>query len=451
VDAPETRYARSGDVHIAYQVTGDGPIDLVYVPPFVSHVELAWGVPSSVRLIERLSSIARLIRFDKRGTGMSDRVEGVPTLETRMDDVRAVMDAVGSDEAAVLGASEGGPMSALFAATYPERCWALILFGTFACERQAPDYPWGVTDDESRAELDAMSAWGTPEHAREVAEQLHPDADDEEKAAFTTLIRQSASPGAAAALVRMNHEIDVRGVLGAIHVPTLILYRSGDHPFIVNGSRYLAEHIPHAASVELPGTEHAMAAGNTPAVLDEIEQFLQVAWEGRQVAEAEPERVLATILFTDIVGSTALAAEIGDRRWRELLTEHHGLIRRELARSRGRELDTAGDGFFASFDGPARAIRCASRISEAVRDLGIDIRAGLHTGECEVIDGKVGGIAVHIGARVASAASAGEVLVSSTVKDLVAGAGIEFGDRGEVELKGVPGEWRLFAVKRAPQ
>jgi class 3 adenylate cyclase len=450
VEAPETRYARSGDVHIAYQVTGEGPFDLVYVPPFVSHVELAWRVPSNVRLIERLSSFSRLIRFDKRGTGMSDRVEGVPTLETRMDDVRAVMDAAGSERAAVLGSSEGGPMSALFAATYPDRCWALVLFGTFASGRRAPDYPWAETDEEHRAEIESLHAWGTPEHARAVAEALHPNADPEEKAAFETLVRQSASPGAAVALSRMNREIDIRGVLAAIHVPTLVLNRSGDHPYIVEGSRYLAEHIPRATRVQLPGAEHAIAAGNTPAVLDETEPFLLSAWEQRRSAEAEPERVLATVLFTDIVGSTARAAELGDSGWRELLTAHHGLIRGELARYRGRELDTAGDGFFASFDGPARAIRCASRICEAVKELGLDIRAGLHTGECEVIDGKVGGIAVHIGARVASEAGPGEVLVSSTVKDLVARAGIEFSERGEAELKGLPGEWRLFAVERVP-
>jgi len=450
VQPAETRYALSGDVHIAYQVTGEGPCDLVYVPPFTSHVELSWQVASNARLIERLSSFSRLIRFDKRGTGMSDRVEGVPTLETRMDDVRAVMDAAGSEQAAVLGSSEGGPMSALFAATYPERCWALVLYGTFACDRKAPDYPWGQTDEEYRAELEELEGWGTPENVRETARYLHPDADEEELAAMETLLRQSASPGAAVALARMNREIDVRGVLGAIRVPTLVLFRSGDSPYIVGGSRYLAEHIPNATQVELGGTEHAMAAGNTPEILDEIERFLATTWEQRQILEAEPERVLATILFTDIVGSTAKAAELGDRGWREVLTQHHGLIRSELARYRGRELDTAGDGFFASFDGPARAIRCASEIAGSVKDLGIDIRAGLHTGECEVIDGKVGGIAVHIGARVASEAGAGEVLVSSTVKDLVAGAGIEFSERGVAELKGVPGEWSLYAVEKVP-
>jgi class 3 adenylate cyclase len=449
VQPAETRYARSGDVHIAYQVTGDGPFDVVYVPPFVSHVELAWEVPSSVKLIERLASFSRLIRFDKRGTGMSDRVEGVPTLETRMDDVRAVMDAAGSEQAAVLGASEGGPMSALFAATYPKRCWALVLYGTLASERPAPDYPWAASDEEFRAELDTIDGWGTPQHARALAESLAPTSSKEDKAALATLIRQSASPGAVAALTRMNRESDVRGILGAIRIPTLVLNRVGDHPYIVGGSRYLADHIPRAQHVEFPGVEHAISAGNSVEVLEEIEGFLKQSWDAHLHEESEPERVLSTVLFTDIVGSTAKAAELGDRGWRELLSEHHSVIRRELARGRGRELDTAGDGFFASFDGPARAIRCASRISEEVKQLGIDIRAGLHTGECEMIEGKVGGIAVHIGARVASQAGPGEVLVSSTVKDLVAGAGIEFSDRGAVELKGVPGEWRLFAVERA--
>jgi pimeloyl-ACP methyl ester carboxylesterase len=449
VEPAETRYARSGDVHIAYQVTGEGPFDLVFVPPFVSHVELAWQVPSTVKLIERLSSFSRLIRFDKRGTGMSDRVEGLPTLETRMDDVRAVMDAAGSEKAAILGASEGGPMSTLFAATYPDRCWALVLFGSYASQRPAPDYPWAASDDEFRAILDEYSRWGTPQDARETADALAPSSSEAERAALATVIRQGASPGAAKALALMNREMDVRGILDAIRVPTLVMNRTGDAPRIVGGSKYLAEHIPGAQHVELPGSDHAISAGNTPAVLDEVEQFLRESWHAHLHEESEPDRVLSTVLFTDIVGSTAKAAELGDRGWRELLSEHHGVIRRELARGRGRELDTAGDGFFASFDGPARAIRCARRISEEVTRLGIEIRAGLHTGECEVMEGKVGGIAVHIGARVASEAGPGEVLVSSTVKDLVAGAGIEFSDRGAFELRGVPGEWRLFAVERA--
>jgi class 3 adenylate cyclase len=446
---PETRYARSGDVNIAYQVVGDGPFDLVHVPPFVSHVELAWEVPGIAAFNRRLASFARLIRFDKRGTGMSDRVSGAPTLETRMDDVRAVMDAVGSERAALFGVSEGGPMSALFAATYPDRVWALVLYGTFARERWAHDYPWGVREEEYRREIDEEEhRWGTPEHAAAVALGLAPSADAAGQRALATLIRQSASPGAAAALSRMNMEIDVRHVLSAIRVPTLVLNRTGDSEFIIGGSRYLAEHIAGARHVELPGIDHAISAGDPEPVLREIEGFLTEAWEARAWEDAEKDRTLATILFTDIVGSTAKAVELGDRRWRELLEDHHSLVRHVLTRFRGRELDTAGDGFFASFDGPARAIRCACAISEGVGKLGLQVRAGLHTGECEVVNGKMGGIAVHIGARVAAEAGPGEVLVSGTVKDLVAGSGIVFRERGATVLKGVPGEWRLFAVER---
>jgi len=450
VEPTETRYARSGDVHIAYQVTGEGPFDLVYVPPLVSHVELAWDVPTEVRLIERLSSFARLIRFDKRGTGMSDRVEGVPTLETRMDDVRAVMDDAGSDRAAVFGGSEGGPLATLFAATYPARCWALVLFGTFASDRPKPDYPWGLDDVAFEAELQSYRAWGSPEHTRALVDDLYRAGSPQDKSALATLLRQSVSPGAAVSLARMNREIDIRGVLGAVHVPTLVMYRSGDHADIVGGSRFIGEHVPNARLIEFPGSEHSIAAGDAPAVLDELEGFLRATAKEETGTQHAPDRVLATVLFTDIVGSTAKAAELGDGGWRELVTQHHAVVRGELSRHRGHELDTAGDGFFASFDGPARAIRCAKEIAVAVKPLGIEIRAGLHTGECELIDGKVGGIAVHIGARVASEAGASEVLVSSTVKDLVAGAGIEFADRGAAVLKGVPGEWRLYAVERVP-
>jgi pimeloyl-ACP methyl ester carboxylesterase len=446
---PETRYARSGDVSIAYQVTGDGPFDVVHVPPFVSHVELAWQVPGMATFNEGLGSFSRLIRFDKRGQGMSDRVSGGATLETRMDDVRAVMDAAGSERAAILGHSEGGPMSVLFAATYPERVWALVLAGSYARVLWAPDYPAGIPEDAFRASIDRIEReWGTPEHGEQAAARLAPSADDEGRRALATMIRQSASPGSASAYSRMNSEIDVRQVLDAIRVPTLVLYRTGDAPNVVGGSRYLAERIAGARYVELAGSDHALHAGDPEAPLREMRAFLTEVWEERAWEEAEHERVLATVLFTDIVGSTARAAELGDARWRELIQAHHGLIRRQLVRFRGTEIDTAGDGFFASFDGPARAIRCARAISEGVRELGIEIRAGLHTGECERIDRKVGGIAVNIGARVAAEASPGEVLVSSTVKDLVAGSGIEFRDRGVAELKGVPGEWRLFAVGR---
>jgi class 3 adenylate cyclase len=444
----ETRYARSGDVSIAYQVTGDGPFDVVHVPGFVSHVELAWEVPGIAALIRRLSSFCRLIRFDKRGTGMSDRVSGVPTLETRMDDVRAVMDAAGSERAALIGVSEGGPMSILFAATYPERAWALALCGTFARERWAPDYPFGIRDEEARLEDEEIErSWGTPEDATATAQELAPSASAEEQLALATMVRQSASPGAALALNRMNHEIDVRNVLSAIRVPTLVLNREAEHPFTRQGSAYLAEHIPGARHLDLPGTDHAIFAGDWESYAQALEEFLQEAWAEEATVEPETDRVLATILFTDIVGSTAKAVELGDARWRELLEDHHATVRRLLLRYRGTELDTAGDGFFAAFDGPARGIRCARAITESVRDLGIEVRAGLHTGECERMNAKVGGIAVHIGARVAAEAGPGEVVVSSTVKDLVAGSGIAFRDRGAAELKGVPGEWRLFAVE----
>ena len=444
----ETRYARSGDVSIAYQVTGEGPFDVVFVPGFLSHVELAWDVPGMAAYNRRLASFCRLIRFDKRGTGMSDRVSGVPTLETRMDDVRAVMDATGCERAALIGVSEGGPMSILFAATYPERAWALALCGTFARVRWAPDYPIGASDEEARRDDEEIEQrWGEREAAIALAREVAPESSDDELQAFATMIRQSASPGAALALNRMNDEIDVRDVLPAIRVPTLVLNREGEHPFIRQGSAYLAQHIAGARYVELPGSSHAPFAGDSESYVRAIEGFLQEAWAEEASAEPEPDRVLATILFTDIVGSTAKAVELGDARWRELLEQHYATVRRLLLRHRGTELDTAGDGFFASFDGPARGIRCARAITESVRDLGIEVRAGLHTGECERMNSKVGGIAVHIGARVAAEAGPGEVVVSSTVKDLVAGSGIAFHDRGAAELKGVPGEWRLFAVE----
>jgi class 3 adenylate cyclase len=443
----ETRYARSGEVSIAYQVIGDGPFDLVRVPPFLSHLELEWEVPMIAEFARRLSGFCRLIRFDKRGTGMSDRVSDVPTLETRMDDVRAVMDAAGSERAALIGHSEGAAMSILFAATYPDRCWALVLDGGFPRDRWAPDYPWGQRDEDYRGDEAELQAWGTTEHSLAVAQSIAPSADDADKQALARLIRSSASPGAVRALGRMNQDIDVRHVLPAIRVPTLVTNRSGDRGQVAHGSRFMAEAIPGARHIELPGSDHAMFTSHETLV-PAIERFLTDAWAARETQDAEPDRVLATVLFTDIVGSTARAAELGDARWRELLGAHHDVIRRQLVRFRGKELDTAGDGFFASFDGPARAIRCACAVTEAVRELGIEVRAGLHTGECEQMDGKVGGIAVHIGARVASEAEPGEVLVSSTVKDLVAGSGIAFAERGSFQLKGVPDEWRLYAVAR---
>jgi class 3 adenylate cyclase/pimeloyl-ACP methyl ester carboxylesterase len=447
----ETRYARSGDVNIAYQVVSDGPFDLVFVPGSLSHLELGWNVRSWAQFYERLASFSRLIVFDKRGTGMSDRVAGVPTIETRMDDVRAVMDAVGSDRAAILGLSEGGPMSVVFAATYPERLWALLLCGALIRSLWAPDFPWGWTEEEwDRVCEDERRRWGEPQFMREMVQSLAPSLDEENLQELITLFRQAASPGTYDALNRMNKDIDVRAVLPAVRTPTLVVNRTGEPEWLREGSRYAVGHIPGARHVELPGADHAPFAGDSEAYARAIEQFLIETWQERAWEEAEPDRVLATVLFTDIVGSTAKAAELGDARWRELLNAHHGLIRRQLVRFRGRELDTAGDGFFASFDGPARAIRCACAITDGVKALGIQVRAGLHAGECELMDDeKVGGIAVHIGSRVAKEAGPAEVMVSSTVKDLVAGSGIEFRDRGAVELKGVPGEWRLFAVERS--
>jgi class 3 adenylate cyclase len=441
---PETRYAKSGDVNIAYQVSGEGPFDVVLISPYISHVELAWNVPGLAALSRELASFCRLVRFDKRGTGMSDPVPGIPPLEERMDDVRAVLDAVGSERAAILGHSEGGPMSILFAATYPERVWALVLEGTFARTMWAPDYAFGARESDLE-EIDLP--W--PERTQMMAAELAPSTARAEQRAFAEYLRRSASPGAAAALRRMNRDIDVRHVLSSVQVPTLVMHKTGESAFAAQSARYLAENIHGARHVELPGADHAIFAGRREEMVREIKDFLAEAWADAESRELDPDRVLATVLFTDIVGSTAKAAELGDRGWRELLGEHHHLTRRELSRFRGREIDTAGDGFFASFDGPARAIRCACSISEQVQQLGIEIRAGLHSGECELLEGKVAGIAVSIGARVAAQARPSEILVSQTVKDLVAGSGIEFADRGAADLKGVPGEWRLFAVQSA--
>jgi class 3 adenylate cyclase len=445
---PETNYARSGDVSIAYQVLGSGPFDVVFVPPAVSNVELGWEVDNTRVFLERLASFSRLIYFDKRGTGLSDRVAGAPTLETRMDDVRAVMDAVGSSRAALVGWSEGVAMSSLFAATYPDRTWALVLYGASARVLRAQDYPWGPTEAEalrSIAEERILSEQSGL--AEEIARSGMPTADPTEIAALARMIRQSASPGALEALSRMNIQIDIRHVLPGIRVPTLVLHNSSDRWVDVEQGRDVARRIPGAAFAEFPIEGHLTPAADLPPVVDEIESFLQNVWETTDVVQ-EPDRILATLMFTDIVGSTAKAAEMGDASWRELLERHHLIIRRQLARARGKEVDTAGDGFFAAFDGPARAIRCACAITTAVRELELDVRAGLHTGECELVDGKVAGIAVHTGARVAAKAAPGEVLVSSTVRDLVAGSGLAFEDRGAHQLGGIPGEWRLYSVVR---
>ena len=448
MDAPEVRYARSGDVSIAYGVVGDGPFDVVFVGGWVlsTLTAHAWSGPPA-EFFTGMASFCRLILFDKRGTGLSDRDAGIPDLQTRMDDIRAVMDAAGSRRAAVVGVSEGGPMSILFAATYPERTAALALYGTNASYVRTADYPWGLTAAEWEEEIRAFAPLvGTAEWIAERQGLFAPSTlgDDAARRWWREWVLTSASPSAVIALRRMNSEIDVRHALPAVRVPTLAVVRVGDGDYL-HEMRYLAERIPGAELVELTGDDHGWWV-DPGQIVATIEPFLRRIWQSGEWDVVGSDRVLATILFTDIVGSTKKLAELGDRGWRELLQKHHAIVRRQLVRFSGREVDTAGDGFFASFDGPARAIRCACAITDAVRDLGIEIRAGLHTGECEILDGKVGGIAVHIGARVAAEATPGEVLVSSTVRDIVAGSGIAFESRGEHELKGIPGTWRLYSV-----
>jgi class 3 adenylate cyclase len=440
--APKVRYARSGEVNIAYQVLGEGPIDLVYVMGWVSHLEAFWMDPAQERFFRRLASFSRLILFDKRGTGLPDRVaiNQLPTLEERMDDVRAVMDAVGSKQAALFGVSEGGPMCALFSATYPQRTSALIMYGSYAKRVWDPEYPWAPRPEERQRWYDQLEqGWGGVVDINTLAPTAAGDPRFREW--WATYLRMSASPGAALALGRMNTQVDIRHVLPTIRVPTLIVHRVGDRDIDVGGARYMAERIPGAKYVELPGDDHLPFVGDQDSILDQVEEFLTGASH-----HFEPDRILATVLFTDIVGSTERAAALGDRRWRELLELHNRLVRGQLERFRGREVDTAGDGFLATFDGPARAIRCAIACRDELAQAGIQVKAGLHTGECELVGDKVRGISVHIGARVASLAAPGEVLVSSTVKDLVAGSGLEFEERGTHQLRGVPGEWRLLAV-----
>jgi pimeloyl-ACP methyl ester carboxylesterase/class 3 adenylate cyclase len=437
---PRTHYVKSGDVYIAYQVVGDGPLDLVYAPPWIGNMELFWEEPRYARFLKRLAAFSRLILFDKRGTGSSDRTTGVPIIEQQIDDLTSVMNSVGSERAALLGASEGGSLCTLFAATHPERTSALVLCGAVATTRWSPETPWAPTRETFDTWMETVERqWGGPL----ALDLFAPSVAHEERfrAWWARLLRLAASPAAAIALLRMLDEVDVRPVLPTIRVPTLVLHAAGDRIVSVENGRYLARHIPNAKYVELPGADHFPYVGDTDVIVAEIEEFLT---GGRRVPEAD--RILATVLFTDIVGSTARAAQIGDQRWLDLLASHHTLVRHELGRFRGREVKTVGDGFLATFDGPARAIRCACAIRDGVRPMGIEIRAGLHTGECELMGNDVGGLAIHIGARVAASAAPSEVLVSSTVKDLVAGSDLRFVDRGTHQLQGVPGEWRLFAV-----
>jgi pimeloyl-ACP methyl ester carboxylesterase/DNA-binding SARP family transcriptional activator len=440
VPTPVTRYARSGDVNVAYQVFGEGP-DLVLVPGWVSHVEYSWEEPSFARSLSRLRSFSRVILFDRRGTGLSDRVSDLPTLEQRMDDVRAVMDAAGSERASIFGISEGGPLAMLFAATYPERTDALVLYGTFARGSWHADYPWRWKTEQWEVVLEFIGKyWGTGRVATALAPSIASDPSLVE--GWGRFERLAVSPGGAQALFRMMLACDVRHVLPAIQSPTLVLNRSGDPITTAPGARYIAEHVPGARYVELPGADHFPWVGDWEGLLDEVQEFVT----GERVAP-HLDRVLATVLFLDIVGSTARLAEMGDAAWRERLARFRTLVREELARFRGKEVDTAGDSFLATFDGPARAIECARSIARAVGRLDLEIRAGLHTGECEILEGRVAGIAVHLAARIAAAAEPREVLVSSTVKDLVAGSGIGFASRGARTLEGVPEPWVLFRVE----
>jgi class 3 adenylate cyclase len=439
--APETRYARAGDVHIAYQVVGDGPVDVVYVPPQLQQLEHLWAEPRVAAFFDRLSRFARLILFDRRGTGLSDPIAARTTIEDTMEDLTAVLDAVGSERPALFAQAEGAPMAILYAATHPDRTRALVLYAGMARMTGAPGYEWPGTPAEREARIaDIFAQWGdggrieliAPSHVGDVALRRW----------FGKLERLSASPGALRLLFDIAGETDVRDVLPSIQVPTLLLHRRDDHVIDVRHSRHLAAHIPGARYVELEGIDNLVVVGDSERILAEIETFLTGTH-----TPPEPERVLATVMFTDIVGSTETAARLGDRAWRDLLARHDELSRAQLARFRGRPVKSLGDGWLATFDGPARAIRCALELREAMRELGVELRAGLHTGECEAIGEDVGGLAVHIGARVGALAAPREVLVSNTVKDLVVGSGIDFADRGEHALKGVPGTWRLWAAQ----
>ena len=440
----ETHYADSGGVSIAYQVHGDGPVDLVLVPGFVSDVELLAEEPGVARFFRRLAGFSRMLVFDKRGQGLSDRPGRPPTLEESMDDLKAVIDAAGFERPAVFGVSEGGPMSTLYAATYPNDVSALILFGTFARMLEAPDFSPGI----AAAALDRWGEmirrdWGGPVGLKLWVPSRVGDQGFERW--WARLLRQGTSPSGAVALMELYREMDVRAILPAIDVPTLVLHRADDRMIVAAKGRYLAENIPGARYVELAGEDHVPFAGDVDALLGEVEEFL-IGSRGA----TESERALATILFTDIVGSTEKAAELGDRGWRQLLERHDAAVRRQLSLHRGREVKTMGDGFLATFDGPARAIHCASALRDEVASLGIEVRAGIHTGEVELIGDDVGGMAVNIGARIGALADGGEVLVSSTVRELVVGSGLEFADRGVQTLKGAPGEWRLFAIDPPP-
>jgi pimeloyl-ACP methyl ester carboxylesterase len=441
----QTHYAQSADgTNIAYQVHGEGPSNLVFVPGFVSHAELVWEEPAIAGFLRRLASFSRLVTYDKRGQGLSDRPGRPPTLEESMDDLRAVMDAADYESSAIFGISEGGPMSALFAATHPDRVSSLVLYGTYARMVAAPDFPEGISGERFQQWTELVqSEWGGAVGVDLWAPSEVGNPDFERW--WARLLRQGTSPSGVTDLMNLYLEIDVRGVLGTIGVPVLVLHRGGDRMVPLRQAHYLAERIPDARLVELGGEDHLVFVGDRSALLDEVEEFLVGSRRAHGV-----DRVLATVLFTDIVGSTETASRLGDRRWRDLLERHDATVRRELAVHRGREVKTMGDGFLATFDGPARAIRCAGSIRDDLEQIGVMVRAGIHTGEVETIGSDVGGMAVNIGARVGELAGAGEVLVSNTVKELVVGSGIEFRERGAHRLKGAPDEWSLFAVVPSP-
>jgi class 3 adenylate cyclase len=439
----DTRYARAGNRYIAYQVVGDGPFDLVFLPDWVNHIDAQWEEPRNERFLKTLASFSRLVLFNPRGVGASDPVpiNETPTAEHWMDDLRTVMDAVGSERPALFGVGIGGVISILFAATYPERVRALALYNSTARGMIAPDYPFGLTRESIEGLIGNLEEhWGDGSYVQFIAPE---DAHDERVRSWLGRFqRVAASPGLALTVLEMVFRMDVRNALSAIQSPTLVVHREGAPIFTVEHGRYLAEHIEGAVYRELPGAGHIYwASGVAQALLEEVEEFLTGS-----IAAGPPDRVLATVLFTDIVDSTARAAELGDRRWKELIREHDALVRREIGRHRGREIHSTGDGVLATFDGPARAIRCAVAVRDALREIGVKIRAGLHTGEIELQGDDVAGIAVHIGARVSALAGAGEIMLSRTVVDLVAGSGLEFDDRGSHVLKGVPGEWQLFSL-----
>ena len=445
-EVPETRYAKSGGCDIAYQVVGEGVLDLVFVPGFASQVEHWWDEREPAAFLQGLASFARLILFDKRGTGLSDRLadDDVPTLEERMDDLRAVMDAVGSQRAALLGVSEGGPLCLLFAATYPDRVHSVVLMGSYArMRRDEPDYPWGATGEMTESfEQFLMEKWGTGEYYFEI-EAPSARGDERVRQWGARQERLGATPRAAAKLSRLAAAIDVRHVCATVKVPTLVLHRTGDRLVPVEMGRYVADHIAGARFIEYAGDDHVFWWSDPEAVVGDIEEFLTGS---RQ--ERAPDRVLATVLFTDIVGSTEQASRVGDAAWRVLLDRHDDVARSEIDRHRGHLVKSTGDGLLVTFDGPARAIRCAAAIRDALRPHGLSIRTGLHTGEIELRGADVGGIGVHIAARVEEVAQPDEILVSRTVTDLVAGSGIEFAARGTYALKGIAGDWQLFAVTR---